>query len=453
MPSPLRAVLCLLVLVAMSAVADLAAANDTAFGGSAAALVPIEQTDVQMRSERIVMTAHPVEVRWDVSARYEFVNHGTEAVKLQVGFPELRCPGGAEYCSTGAFQRLTTRIDGQLVKHRKGKVDLGHEWNNHLGTVWLFDATFPPGKTVVIEHAYSVPGVLDSMGHRYLTYVTRTGQTWAKTIEKAEFVVRLPPFTHTVLAARGKGVTGQPPRVATDGRVEFVAKATNWVPDEDIEIGFNSSSPMTVAGTCRWTNEPEDAQLCINAFYASKGYPFKSLELRKTYYSGNPKFTFDPVMKQWERQTPPQPGFTTEWFEPWESSRLRQLQKQVKEQRATQGQATKAVEVLPAAPTAAASSRTTSPFTQPSATASTRPGPSTRKAPTPRASASSAPTPAPATPTPATPAPKRTTLCQATPGASSTFWTPLATLALLLAIAALRRVGRSDTSALGSPAR
>ena len=427
----------LLILLGVLGTTRLATADDTAFGGSAAELAPLERTDVQLHAERIVLMAHPTEMRWDVSARYEFVNPGATAVKLQVGFPEARCFDGQPFCSTAAFQRLTTRVDGQPVQHRKGQLGGGYEW----GTIWLFDVMFPPGKTVVVEHEYAAAGGRDSMGYRYLPYITRTGRNWAKTIEKAQFVVRVPPFTRVVLVPRGQGIKGQPPRVAADGLVELVAEAAHWVPPRDVAFGFNASSVGTGAEDCRSTVESEDAQRCINAFYAAKGYPFTSAKLKETYYAGNPNFVLDRISRRWWRQTPPQPGFTTAWFEDWERERLRQLEQQAKQYREAQGENATVREPLPSPVAAAASlvSVAPPPSDIPSAWPGAPPSGRPQRKPLPASAKASA------TPSPATPAPvRRTTLCQAVPGQPCASRTPRALLALLFAVAALRWHRQSD---------
>jgi hypothetical protein len=51
----------------------------------------------------------------------------------------------------------------------------------------LFDVIFPAKKRVEIEHTYTMDATFDSMNTHYVSYVTRTGSTWAGPIGSAKF--------------------------------------------------------------------------------------------------------------------------------------------------------------------------------------------------------------------------------------------------------------------------
>ncbi len=303
------------VAIALSTPAE---ANDSVFGGVGGALVPMEETQVQMREEEIVLSAHDTFNRWDVEAHYVFFNHASVPVTVQVGFPELVCWDDEEsMCQRFRFQNLKTTVDGKTVSHRKGSLDEHEEWSSFIGTVWLFDVTFPPRKAVHVEHTYTTGSGINSMGSRFTTYVTRTGKTWAKRIERARFVMRVPPFAHALERIRGKGLETRPPKVAQDGRIELVAEAKNWEPTEDVSFNFTSEARVCTYGSVK----PEQAQDCINELHALKGYPFKKPELRKTYYR---QPGFEATSGGWTRKLSALQGFNRSWFTPFEARQLEQ---------------------------------------------------------------------------------------------------------------------------------
>jgi hypothetical protein len=317
-------------------VPSVALANDSTFGGAPADLVPLAEQQVRMLSEDVVLTAQHDE--WHVEARYEFQNLGKSDVKVQVGFPEFRCPSdeGGD-CADVAFRDLVTLVDGAPVKHRQGKLTK-HGWAEFLGVVWLFDVEFPVGRAIAINHRYRVASGGDVAGNSYTSYVTRTGRSWAGTIGRATFTAVFPPYTRFVSDVVAPGLSVIPPRLVLDAgppRVELRLEGKDWKPEGGVHFNYNTLSTLTLepidvkklAGKdafdlfsfdrCPLVEAPADAQACLNDLYASRGYPFKSPPLQRKYYSGNPAFRRASTApgKVWLRDASPLAAFSTDWFD------------------------------------------------------------------------------------------------------------------------------------------
>jgi hypothetical protein len=330
-------------------------ANDATFGGAGADLVPLERNDVEMKAEEIVLEA--VGVRWKVKARYVFSNHAAEPVNLQVGFPEYRCDSDGESdCGKTAFRDLRTKVAGVPVAHRSGTLDKRHAWAPYLGTVWLFDVTFPSGKDVVIEHEYSLDAGENVMGDIYTTYVTRTGASWRGSIGSARFTAILPPYTHTVKQPVVAGMTVHPPVLVPgpNAHVKLALEAHDWNPKGEVPISFNDDARYVEArlatASTAWQQPlvahdvlfrpelcldlehltPEGAQDCRNAIYASKGFPFKKSDLVARFYSGSPTFRLvntGEMGSYWVRNPSALPSFSEAFFNRLDRQLLRDLER------------------------------------------------------------------------------------------------------------------------------
>jgi hypothetical protein len=397
--------------------ASTAWANDATFGGAGADLVPLERTDVEMKSEDITLEA--VGVRWRVRARYVFSNHAAEAVKLQVGFPEYRCDSDQESdCGRTAFRDLRTKVEGAPVKHRSGTLDKKHEWAPYLGTVWLFDVTFPSGKDIMIEHEYSLDAGENVMGDIYTTYVTRTGASWRGGIGRARFTAILPPYTHTVKQPVIAGMTVTAPVLVPgpNAHVKLVLEARDWKPKGEVPISFNDDARYVEArlpsASKAWSQPvvpydvlfrpelcmdmkdltPEGAQDCRNVIYASKGFPFKKSDLVARFYSGSPTFhlvSSGEMGSYWVRNPSALPSFSESFLNRLDRQVLRDLERIAP---AASGAPTPRV-----TPSALPSADTPRPRPRASASAATT-APVSARAPTAASSAAVAPSDAPALP-------------------------------------------------------
>lgn len=333
----------LIVLVA-SLLAPPAHANDTSVGGTGVDLYSIQQSAVRMQAEEIVLTAEAD--RWNIVATYTFENPSDHEVRLQVGFPEVGCPKQDDGdCHAKAFQGLTTEVDGKRVTHRQGSLAQTERWAEYLGKFWLFDVTFAAKKQVTIVHRYQMDATVDSMGGRSVSYVTRTGATWAGPIGKAVFRFRVPP--HATFLQSGE-VLGAPksPTFVRDGQLaytEVVFEKKNWTPKGDLNFSFATAfgqfpvprlsaevlaerakalglketeqCPRTSIYGMETIDSEAQAQSCRNLVYARWGHPFKKEILNALYYQGgkgwHPSSDYGP--RALTRDPAPLQDFSMDW--------------------------------------------------------------------------------------------------------------------------------------------
>ena len=273
-----------------------ARANDTAFRGAAAELFPQANVPVRMVSEDILLVATGTE--WRIVAKYLFESQSSRPLGLQVGFPELRCWSDPEYpCAHRHFQDLETTVGRKPVTLRAGKLSSNTAWSEYLGVIWLFDVQFAARALVEVEHRYRIESSESSNGDRFTDYVIRTGSTWLGPIGHARFTVRFPAYALGVSATQVAGLASVPPRIVNgpEPYVELVLEGTELRPEQDLQFRFNAdptriTSESETRGTALQRGDADEIAERMRAVYAAKGYPFRSPELRKRYYSGSARF-------------------------------------------------------------------------------------------------------------------------------------------------------------------
>ncbi|MEM1049422.1 MAG: YARHG domain-containing protein [Pseudomonadota bacterium] len=297
-------------------------ANDVAFGGSGADLVPITETRVTMVAEDILIErvakggyAIMGDGYWRVRARYTFRNTEAKAVTIQIGFPEPACPEDGD-CSFAGFENLVTRVRGSEVALRLGSVASDHDWTAHINKAHLFDVTFAPGETVEIEHTYR-HGLSEHInGGEDLTYITRTGALWAGAIGSARFRIRLPfrPWG-MVLGDWADSLSGFAASSDANGaQTELTFTRTEWEPAGDMRLAFGPGlatldttaliagcpAPMDIFDSEVAPDSVDSAalqkavsglsdeklRLCRNAVFARHGRAFKDASLNEFFYGG-----------------------------------------------------------------------------------------------------------------------------------------------------------------------
>ena len=209
-------------------IASSAGANDASYGGDGSVLFPLKETRVRMVSEDITMTLGDA---WTIDAHYVFSNPTDNDIELRMGFPEGYCPKGDPcHGKGGAFRDLKTLVDGKEVEQTIGKAPPGHMLAERLGRVFVYNARFPAGKRVRIEHRYTYdrsPG----NGEEFVSYITETGKLWNGPIEHARFTIKVP---HKPWAWQ---IYGGPFEIALhDDRL--ILEATNWTPARNLTIAM-----------------------------------------------------------------------------------------------------------------------------------------------------------------------------------------------------------------------
>jgi MYXO-CTERM domain-containing protein len=236
-----------LAVCALLSVVTSAHANDTAAGGSGSDIVPLQTAKVRMAAEDILIVHEGID--WVIEAEYTFENLTRKPITLQIAFPEYACEGRDpetnpdEMCDSKPlrYDAMRTTVNGEAVPHRKGTIKAGHPWKPRLGQVWLFDATFEVGKPTRIHHSYRVHETEDSSGGRAITYVTRTGATWAGKIGHARFRVRIPLEAYEIYLPEKSGLEITQRAIDVEGKKvgEILLEAREWEPATDLSFYYN----------------------------------------------------------------------------------------------------------------------------------------------------------------------------------------------------------------------
>ena len=319
-----------------------ARANDGAFGSAGGSLIPLKNKHVRMVSEEIVLEVEAntkkrsrddERLEWHVTASYLFENTSGEEVTVKVGFPELACDGDSP-CPEDhpySFHDLQTTVRGKKIKH---KVDFLARQSRKLASfyeldrVHLFDVTFAPGEVVSIQHTYR--HTLSSSVEGYSAhYVTRTGSLWARPIEQATFIVRVPwvhyytSFPEEFKLVKREEKLLEEPLDSHKSMWTYTFEMKRWTPKADLYILFGNEAER-LPKQCPFISEVwrdheealeevardagkekkqararadervrrehfdalslEDLKICRNWPYAVHGYSFKTKELAELFY-------------------------------------------------------------------------------------------------------------------------------------------------------------------------
>lgn len=243
------AILCLLVWLPSGA-----RSNDSAFGSFGSDLFPVEESRVAMESEHIRLTWNEAiesetstvqgDVRgWTVDARYVFRNLSSEAVSVQMGFPEMLCVySSSDECvgNGGRFQGLATSVRGHPIQHREEQTGGTVAEELDLGRVHLFSVDFEPGERVEVVHRYHVAAFFLTDYEYSLLYLTRTGAYWAGNIGEARFTVRVPTRPWSVAWRQGFEFVSETVATSEEGMpfVELEFLARDWDASSNFAAAF-----------------------------------------------------------------------------------------------------------------------------------------------------------------------------------------------------------------------
>jgi MYXO-CTERM domain-containing protein len=330
--------------VALSSASDLNGA-EAIFGGAAADLVPLESTRVTLREQDVLMSAEGDKL--SVRARYVFFNPSAADATLKLAFPEYRCAVDQE-CTDTPFFGVTTSAEDRQVKLEEAPLDDRYPFADYSGVAWQFELTFPAQKTLTVVHRYSLSASREINGTFFVSYITRSGESFSGSVERARLSLRMPVYTHTVFKALEGGLSSTGPKTVFGDapRVEINYEASNWRPEGGIDLSFNASVHLAEARIAQTSKQfadlfattpcayPDikatDAEHCRNLYHAAKGFPFKEPELRERYYRGSPEFRLvesAPAGQLWLRDLRPFEGFSEEWFSVTEKQQLKRFDK------------------------------------------------------------------------------------------------------------------------------
>jgi hypothetical protein len=155
-------------------------ANDSSFEASGSTLLPLRDSSIRMAREDLKITIRGKEARIDVD--YIFVNDGPKKT-ITVGFvtPPAFGDVSEKLQSKPQIKNFIVRVNGRKLAWKVRKVDPSERSHNqHLYTgdfVYLFQATFPPGKTRV-KHTYRFKTGSSVDAPIHVPYRLTTGTHW-----------------------------------------------------------------------------------------------------------------------------------------------------------------------------------------------------------------------------------------------------------------------------------
>lgn len=262
----MRTVICALVGAALL-LPPPARANDASYTGCSGApaavtapagCVPEKRSDVELVDEALTFreVLEEGQSRWEVEARYRFVNRGEEAA-LTVGFP-IDEPTG----EGGGMQGYAVEVDGAAAAWRpfdpqKDGDDAARAAARTFGydRVYLTDVTFPAGGTREVVHRYSQRASNNNEWMAWHRYLLRTGAHWrgGRIGHIAITVVHARPLAYDHHAVSLKGAKWDPKERALRW------EARDWAPTRDLLYvwGIPEAIAWELADLSRF--EPEDA--------------------------------------------------------------------------------------------------------------------------------------------------------------------------------------------------
>lgn len=304
-------------------------ANDTAFGGSGSAPMPIGQSDVEMVSERILIKGSAIGDqqgggRWDAECEYVFRNTSDKPVKLSVGFPFMSYDEERDAVSVPKGKSVKqgdplvynfeVTVDGRPVKSQRKKIAPNTERNQFYDNAYIWEMEFGPKQTVTVKHKYMTGVTWDVMGYSWASYILTTGGNWKGGRIGSAHIEVVPNESVKLCRDIEKNadyLAVKPAGMKVEGKgrdVRFVWELKNFGPTEDVDICMQTASnyamrqivyPVAVMG------EPEkqlaalpldQLRILRNTIYARHGRIFKDPTLqahfeKQWWYAPNPNYS------------------------------------------------------------------------------------------------------------------------------------------------------------------
>lgn len=167
-------------------------ANDTAFGGSGASPMPIDQRNIKMVAEEIIIRGQGLNQQdmggsWHYNCDFTFKNALDKPLSVWMGFPfpvhyeedNVTAPTGYPIKTGGAlvYDFLVT-IDNQPVETTAHKIKANEDKGLNYEDAYLWHMNFAPQQTINIHHSYLTGATFDVMGYHWVSYVLKTGALW-----------------------------------------------------------------------------------------------------------------------------------------------------------------------------------------------------------------------------------------------------------------------------------
>ena len=169
-----------------------AQADDSAFGGSGAALIPIKQSGVKMVNEHVVLNGVGIDEdgfkgSWHVTCDFTFENTQNKLLKFRMGFPfpvkeelgEVTVPAGHKAKRGDPLvYSFAAWADGKPIAAKHYNITSVPEKGLYYDNAYIWNMTFAPRQIIKIHHKYVTGVSPNAVGHTYASYVLKTGGLW-----------------------------------------------------------------------------------------------------------------------------------------------------------------------------------------------------------------------------------------------------------------------------------
>ncbi len=166
--------------------------DDGYFGNKGAIVFPVEHEDIRLVRE--IVTFEQTQKSRIFAARAEliFFNPVFEDLDIQVGFPSM----SAEGVGTRSFEdTLVVTVNGEPVSEIELR-SVDPTGNTPWDKIYFFDATFPGNRHTTIINEFPVHDSGTISGDSRISYVLRSGATWAGQMDEAifQYIFNKPPW-------------------------------------------------------------------------------------------------------------------------------------------------------------------------------------------------------------------------------------------------------------------
>lgn len=304
--------------------AFLAHADDTAFGGSGAAPMPIKQTDVAMLNEQIVISGHEInrpdmKGEWKYNCEYTFKNETNSSHTFQMGFPfpvddqmgEITTPlGYTSKKGSALVHDFAVTINGKSVPAKATKIASVPEKGINYEDAYIWQITMPANQIVKVHHYYVSGVTINVMGQNNVSFVLKTGGLWkGDTIGSAhlEVVPNTPTRLCTELDKSADYLKTTPAgmQIVGEGKDrKYVWDLQNFAPKEDLELCLINNKNYVryyiVYPIVQGTGfnhiplnkmSPPELQVLRNSIYAQYGKQFDNPKLQEYF---NKQWWYEP---------------------------------------------------------------------------------------------------------------------------------------------------------------
>ena len=296
-----------LIALGLSLASPPALANDGAFYGRGATVVPVTNAAIVMAKEDLHIRQGGPTIgyyvdHWQISVDYVFHNDSTTKQTVQMGFPEscVATPDnvdedGNARCTRWTIKGFTAQVDGKTVrttiKKKGAKEPKGLLAGVNYDRVHTFSVSFAPGQKRKVQHRYTFEGAMTSPFTSELEYILQTGALWKGAIGELNIQLSTVGQFEQI---ESRSDFPKPTRTMTeDGWTSRSWELKNYEPTQDLMFGFTHPKGVARVEAIEALGALTDAELAKksklelrqlrNTVYAAYGAQFEDVSLNEHF--------------------------------------------------------------------------------------------------------------------------------------------------------------------------